>query len=256
MAEELAKKQPTEVATIQHKRGLEEPVDSSELIIPRVMLIQNTPPKTVTVDRKTCPPGTLINSLTASPLQLDDKDGVPFIPIIRGVKWIRFNAQDETMQDGSPNPMFNSEFEAGAKIWESRDPNDARVKKDGEWGANGEPPLATKFIEFLILIPTESMPLVVGFAKTSFKAGKQLTSLLQFSKKPDIFSEKFRLFVKEEKNDKKQSYYVMTIVKIGDASEAEHAEAEAIYKNFVGREIKVHGEEDVAEPVATRQPWE
>lgn len=247
---EISKKQDSQVAIPQIKRGLEEGVDSADLIIPRLMLIQNTPPKTVAIDRTTCPSGTLINSLTALPLALDEKDGVQFLPVIRGVKWVRFNA----LEDGKPG--WDAAYEPGAKIWESRDPRDPRVIEQGAWGKNNEPPIATKFIEFLIVAAGETMPLVVGFAKTSFGAGKRLSSMVQFSKKPDIFSEKYRIRAREEQNEKKQAYYVMAVEKVGDATAEEHAEAEAIYNSFAGRELKVHGEEEEAVSVAPRQPWE
>jgi hypothetical protein len=249
---ELAKKAETALAApAPRKMGLEEDVDKSDLIVPRLMLIQYTPPKTVAIDEKLCPPGTLINSLTTQPVQLDDKGGVPIIPIIRGVKWILFNAQDKD------KPNFDPQYEPGAKIWESRDPEDPRVREFGDWGPNNEPPRATKFIEFLIMIPSESMPLVIGFAKTSFNAGKQLSSMVQYTKKPAIFHDKYRLSSKKVQNDQKQSFYVLTVQRIGDATEAEIADAKAYYDTFVGRKIKAHGdEEEEAVPVAPRQPWE
>ena len=248
---ELVKKQNTEIAVAGNKMGLEEGIDNADLIVPRLMLIQYTPPKTVSIDEKLCPPGSLINSLTAQPVMHDDKGGVPFIPIIRGVKWVLFNAQD----DNKPN--FDPNYEPGAKIWESRDPSDPRVIQFGAWGANNEPPIATKFIEFLVTIPGESMPLVLGFAKTSFNAGRQLSSMAQYTKKPAIFHDKYRLLSKKVQNDQKQSFYVLTVQRIGDASEAEITEAKAYYDTFLGKKIKAHGdEEEESVPVAPRQPWE
>lgn len=250
---ELEKTKNTGIA-VTPKMGLEEHVDSSDLILPRLMLIQNTPPKNVTIDRKQCPPGTLINSITAQPLKVDENGGVPFFPIIRGVKWIMFNAQDKD------KPNFDANYEEGAKIWESRDPRDPNVIKYGEWTkdeqGNSVPPRATKFIEFLVIVPTEDMPLILGFAKTSFAAGKQLTSMVTYTKKPAIFGDKYRLSVKEDKNEKKQSYFVLTISKIGDASETEFAECKNIFDGFAGKNLKAHGDEEAAEPVAARQPWE
>ncbi len=252
MSEELEKKnQNTELATQQRKMGLEEDVDKSDLIVPRLMLIQYTPPKTVSIDEKLCPPGTLINSLTTQPVALDDKGGVPIVPIIRGVKWIMFNPQNEN------DPNFDKQYEPGGKIWESRDPEDPKVREFGEWGPNSEPPRATKFIEFLIMIPGESMPLVVGFAKTSFAAGKQLSSMVQYTKKAAIFQDKYRLRSKKLQNDKKQYYFVLTVERVGDATEQEIEDAKSYYDTFAGRKIKAHGdEEEEVTPVAPRQPWE
>jgi hypothetical protein len=253
---ELATKQETAIAHAGDRRGFEGGIDSEDLIIPRAMLIQNTPPRTVAIDRKVCVPGTIINSLTALPIPTDDKGNIFFIPVIVGRKWIRFNAQEPKMQDGSPNPLFNQEFEPGAKIWESKDPRDERVIKEGSWGKNNEPPLATKILEFLCVILAEPMPLVISFSKTSFKAGKQLASMCQYSGKADMFATKYRLSVKTEKNDRQQEYFSLAVGKIGDSTTEEFARAEGIYKSFVGKELKVHGEEDTAEPVSPKQPWE
>lgn len=245
----LQKKQETGLAPVS-RRGLEEPIQNEDLIIPRLMLIQNTPPKSVTIDKKICTPGTLINSLTVLPIALDEKGGAPFIPILRGVKWIRFNAQD------ADKPGYDPSYELGAKMWESRNPADPRVKEQGAWGPDNKAPLATKFIEFLCLVDGESMPLVIGFAKTSFAAGKQLTSMAQFSNK-DLFARKYRLRSKEQTNDRKQNFYSLAVELIGDASEEEFKRAEEMYTSFSNREYKVHGEEDEAVPAPSeRQPWE
>lgn len=252
----IEKKQETAIVQQTERRGFEGGIDSEDLIIPRAMLIQNTPPRTVAIDRRICVPGTIINSLTALPIPVDEKENILFIPIIVGRKWIRFNAQEPKMQDGSPNPLFNPDYEPGAKIWESKDPRDERVIKEGAWGKDNTPPLATKILEFLCVILAEPMPLVLSFSKTSFKAGKQLASMCQYSGKPDMFSTKYRLSVKTEKNDRQQEYFSLAVGKVGDVTAEEFARAETIYKNFVGKELKVHGDEDNTEPVSPKQPWE
>lgn len=254
---ELAVKAETTTAIDRPvRRGFEGGVDSEDLIIPRAMLIQNTPPKTVTIDKKICPPGTVINNLTALPLKTDERGGIFFIPVIVGRKWIRFNAVERSLADGTPNPLFNSDFEEGAKIWESRDPRDPRVIEEGAWGKDGEKPLATKILEFLCIVEGEEMPLVLSFSKTSFKAGKQLVSMAQYSGKDDLFSMKYRLQAKEEKNDKKQEFYSLAVSKVGPVTDEEFRHAEDLYESFSGKDIKIHGEEEETDPVSAKQPWE
>lgn len=253
----LATKNETAIDT-PARRGMEEPIDNSDLIIPRVMLIQNTPPKTVTIDRKQCPPGTIINSLTAQPLPLDEKGGVFFVPVLRGKKWIRFNAQEKGKRG------YVEGYELGAKIWESRDSRDPLVMKEGAWEGN-EAPLATEIIEFLILVPGQGVPLVLGFSRTSFNAGKKLTSLAQFAKRgdgssADLFERAYRLRAEEKQNDQKQQYYVLNVDLVAPVEQdsALFKEAESLYSSFRGRDIKAHGEEEPAPvpPPAARQPWE
>lgn len=250
--QELQQKQETAVSTQRSRRGFEQPIDNSDLIIPRVMLIQNTPPKTVEIDRKQCPPGTIINSVTAQPIS-DENGSMIVIPIIFGMKWIRWNAQDKN------KPGYDPNFELGAKIWESKDPKDPRVLSEGQFGPAGEAPLATKLIEFLVMIPGQKMPIVLSFMKTSYNAGKRLLTLAQFAEEesPDLFGMKYKVSAKETQNAEKQSYFILKVDPAGKCSEDEFKKAESLYNKFHGADIKVHGEEEeAAEPAAKKQPWE
>lgn len=238
--------------------GMDDDAERGELIIPRLMLVQHMPFRNVEVNKRECPPGTLVSSITASAVATEDGKGtadggsIVVIPVIRSRKWIRFNPMKKD------DAGFDPGAEPGAKIWESNDPDDPRVKADGEWGPNGEPPLATKIIEFLVMIPGEPLPHVLSFLRSSFNAGKQLSTICKYGKKPSgrnaIYAHRIRMRVKETKNEKGQ-FFVPIIQEAGFASDEEYETARAIREDFRHVDMKVHdvGEEPEAAPV---QPWD
>lgn len=221
------------------KRGLEELVDREDLIIPRASLLQSKSPEVedAVYAHLGLKPGMIINSLTKKVLPES------FIPIVRFVNWIRFNPRDKKHEN------FDPSFEPGAIMWMSNDPHDPRVQREGGWGANGEKPLATKFVNFLSYFPGVDMPIIVSFAKTSFAAGKELTSLVKFTP-GDTFSRKYKIVSKQEKNDL-GSWFEFKIAQLGEEecipTAEEFALAELWYTEMSKRtqDIKVHDQASV-----------
>lgn len=200
------------------RRGLEERPDQGDFEIPRAKLLQALSPE-VQDPGLTLKQGQIINSLT--------KDTLPaeFIPVFRmPSNWIRFNPRKKD------DPNFDSDYGLGDVIWRSSDPSDPRVIEQGQFGAKGEPPKATKFLNFFCLFPGVDMPIVVSFSKTSFKAGKHFNSLIQFST-GDMFSKKYRLASKQVTTGA-GTYFVLTVEKVGETSINEFGIAEVLYKEF------------------------
>ncbi len=248
---ELVTKAPTAIDR-PHTRGHENHVAQEDMLIPRVMLIQFTPPKTVEIDPAVITPGKIINSVTVQELPKDAK-GYPFIPIKRSVNWVRFNPQKQE------DPNFDPSYEMGAMIWSSNDPKDPRVLKEGAWGPKSEPPLATKFINYLAWFPGLDFPAVLSFARTSFKAGKALTTMTEMlHRADDLFRWKYRLLAKQEQNDQKQKYYVLAVEEIGRTTDEEFAKAEEIYGIFAEKAIDAYEDDAAAtaEPAKEPQPWD
>jgi hypothetical protein len=122
-------------------------------------------------------------------------------------------------------------------IWNTNNPHDPRVEEYGKFGPNGEPPLATKFLNFFSLFPGSKMPIVVSFSKTSFKAGRQLMTIAQLTG-GDMFSRKYKLGVKKEAGDQ-GSYYVFTVDPAGVVEGDLFKQAERLYEDFATKPIKV-----------------
>ena len=229
MTNEVQTTPGTGLAATQQGSSLTSGYDPKDLIIPRALLIQHTPPKNIELDQDIHRPGMVIDNLTLNPLPK------VFVPIMVRTKWIRFNAQEESKAG------FDPAFEPGAKIWESDDPLDPRVQSEGKWGPKNEPPLATKFLEFLCVFEGLEMPILVGFAKTSLMAGQQLISLARFSGQPHMFSNKYELGSKLVTNDQKQKYFVLTVKRLGAVPEDLLAYCGSIYESFARvRDLRTH----------------
>lgn len=228
MTTELDKKQETALAKPK-KRGFEEPTQREDLLMPRAKLLQALSPEVVESGDK-FQAGQIINSLT--------REILPdvFIPIFKFTFWMRFNPRN------AKDPRFDGNYGPGDMMWRSSDPFDPRVDKEGKFGPGGERPLATKFLNFFSFFPGVKMPVIVSFSNTSFKAGKRLLSLAQFSD-ADMFSRKYSLKCKSEKNDI-GTFFVFTVDPSGIAEGEDLKAAEQWWTDFHERtkEIQVHDE--------------
>ena len=211
-------------------RGFEsKDIDQSDLIIPRAKLLQKLSPE---VDEG-MKPGQIINSLT--------KEALPeeFIPIFVFKNYIRFNLKN------TDDPNFDSGFEPGAIMWRSNDYLDEKVQKETKFGSNGEKPLATTFMNFFSYFPGISMPIIISFSKTSYKAGKQLLSLAKFSG-GDMFGKKYKLQSHKETNDI-ATYFVLKTAVSGKPTADELKRCESWWNEYSQKQIIVHEEEVVEE---------
>lgn len=223
------------------QRGFEAGLDKEDLIIPRAKLIQALSPE-MTEGLEGVKVGAIINSLTKEVLPQE------FIPIFMFKNYIRFNPRSKD------DPNFNSDFEPGAVIWKSTDPEDPRVVEETRFGDEGEKPLATTFLNFFSFFPGCAMPVVVSFSKTSYKAGKQLLSLAKFST-GDMFSRKYRLTSQVETNHI-ASYAVLKVAAVGAASPEDQKLCEKLWNDFSAKakDIQVH-EEGTQEETTEGRPY-
>jgi len=197
-------------------RGFEEPIDRAELIMPRAKIVQSTSAEADKVSL-----GSIVNNITGD--VLPNK----FIPIMKFTQVIKFNSRDPKSEDFDPN------YEPGAYMWLINDPNDHRWE-EGEFGPDGEKPKAIKTINFLSLFEGQSIPVVLSFFNTSFKAGKRLLSLAVYSSmatKKDMFANKYALETTKTTNDK-GTFYVLNVSPSGESTEEEFKLCESIYTQF------------------------
>jgi hypothetical protein len=214
------------VAQTGRPLGFEAEESREDLIIPRAKLLQALSPECVEGTHR---PGVIINSLTKDPLSSE------FQPVFWFKNWIRWNPR----RDGDPN------YEPGAMIWRTDDPNDPRVLSEARFGDNGEKPLATAYLNFFCIFKDSAMPVVISFSNTSYKAGKNLFSLAKFAG-VDMFARKYSLTTKSEKNDA-GTYFVFVTNNAGIASPDEYARGKQLWESFASRkkDIQVHDEADV-----------
>ena len=233
MSNEITKTEAA-LATGTHQRGFEGGITQEDLIIPRAKLIQALSPEIT--EGLGVKPGAIINSLTKEVLPDE------FIPVFMFKNYIRFNPRSKA------DPNFDPAFEPGAVVWKSTDPEDPKVVAETRFGPNGEKPIATTFLNFFSCFPGVSMPVIVSFSKTSYKAGRQLLSLAKFCG-GDMFSRKYRLSSLMETNDI-ATYAVLKVAPAGAVSPEECKLCERLWNDFSekAKEIQVH--EDITdEPV-------
>jgi len=219
-------------ANMSDCRGFEEPVDQSDLIIPRAKLLQPTADE-LTQEGNLLRSGMVINSLTKTELSK------VFTPIFYYKEYMRFNGRKKEDKN------FNPEFAPGVLMWRTRDANDSRVLEQCSFGPNGEAPIAITSLNFLCLFEGESMPTILSFTKSSYRAGKNLLSLAKL-RGGAMFSRKYRLGVVTMKGDE-GNYYVLKVDPAGDCDPETFKTAEGYFTAFAPkRDSIVAHVEDIA----------
>lgn len=213
------------VAPNEQRLGFDDPVDQGDLIIPRVKLMQGLSPE-LKDESLLLRQGQIINSLTKEVLPQE------FVVIKKSKFWIRFNPRKAEDHGFDPN------YKPGAFIWKSSDPNDERVKQFKDFGPNGERPLCTAFLNFLVLFNGVTMPVMLSFCNTSYKSGKDLLSHLQFGG-GNIFSRKFKLTSFLDSNPK-GDYYSLKVIPAGNTDGDLYAKAVATYNDFNKVDLSEH----------------
>ena len=233
MGKDVAVKQSTALSTNVNRRGFETESGKEDLLIPRSKLIQPLSPE---VDELGIKAGAIINSLTKEILP------ATFIPVFVFKEFIRFNARATDKAGYDPN------FPLGALMWKTSDPTDPLVEQT-KFGPNGEQPVGQAVLNFFSYFPGCAMPIIVSFAKTRYKAGKQLYSLTKFCQ-GDMFSRKYTLSTKKETNDS-GSYWVYQVAPDGIAEGEDYKAGEALWNNFSSKaqSLNVHEVEEVTEAV-------
>ena len=222
----IAKEEHTIVKTQAIGRGFEESTDKEDIILPRASLLQALSPEVID-GVEGCRPGIVINNIT--------QEALPevFVPIFKWTEYLKFNPRDSKAEG------FDPAFEAGALIWKTTTPTPEQLA-ECKFGEAGEKPAAMKVMNFLCYFVGVEMPIVLSFAKTSFKAGKKLISLAQFSG-GDMFSRKYKLQAHQTESNGNR-YFVYEVGIVSKANKEEFAIAESWYENFRGKEIKTHDE--------------
>lgn len=117
-----------------------------------------------------------------------------------------------------------------------------------EW-LEDKPPICTEIINMLSVIRSPEFDgeiVVVSFMKTSFKAGKYLVSKIKYAatgRCKDVWSKKYKLYIKQEKNDRGMFYILQTDSGVA-VSSTEYKDGLAMYSSAINQEIKV----DYSEP--------
>lgn len=208
---DVVKKANTAVSTeTQPPRGLDDE-DPSDLLLPRIELLQSMSPA---VQQGLGTAGTLVNQISKTPLPTDI-----FIPIAMHRKFIKWIPRNE----------------GGGIEYQTTNPKDPRVIEDTKWGPHGEKPSCTKYMNFLVLLEGQTLPIIISFAMTSFQAGRKLYTMCKMAG-GDIWNKKYKLHAVSKSNNM-GTFFVFDVTEAGDSSEQDRKTCEALYTTFSGRDL-------------------
>lgn len=217
---DVVKKEETSTAVApatQQARGLSDE-DTTELLLPRIELLQAMSPAVQSGLGKA---GELVNQITKSPLSTNI-----FIPIAMHRKFIKWIPRNE----------------GGGVEYQTTDPKDPRVVADTQWGPHGEKPSCTKYLNFLVLLEGETLPIVLSFAMTSFQTGRKLYTMCKMAG-GDIWNKKYKLLA-QSKTNQMGTFFVFDVQEAGATGEREKMIAEQLYDAFSKRDLKFDMEND------------
>lgn len=206
----VAKKQTTAVAKPTTSRGFEDE-DASELLLPRIELLQSMSPA---VQNGLGKAGQLVNQISKTPLSTD-----VFSPIAMHRKFIKWIPRSE----------------GGGIEYQTTDPKDSRVIEDTKWGPHGEKPTCTKYLNFLVKLEGETMPIILSFAMTSFQAGRKLYTMCKMAG-GDIWARKYRLLALSKTNQM-GTFFVFDVTDGGNTKDEDKDICESLYNSFSTRDL-------------------
>jgi hypothetical protein len=208
-----AKKSSTAVAKpTTAPRGFEYE-DPKDLLMPRVELLQSMSPAVQEGKGKA---GDIVNQISKSPLPTDI-----FIPIAMQRKYIKWIPRSE----------------GGGIEYQTNNPKDPRVIEDTKWGPHGEKPTCTAYMNFLILLEGQTLPIVLSFSMTNYQTGRELFTMCKMAN-CDMWLKKYCLRTKTKKNNM-GTWFVFDVVEAGDTKSEDAKVAEMIYNSFAKTEFKV-----------------
>lgn len=206
-------------------RGREN-VDKSDLVLPRLKLLQPLSPEAQDED-KNAEAGHLFNTLT----QQDFGSSIIFIPIVHFKSRIYWRDRDDdsgeriicSASDGlHPKSQEFADLCTSCKkqVWN----NQAKDPKD-------KAPKCTMLYNFAILIEGEASPIALSMERSKIKVAKKLLSLITCTGNLDMFAKKYKLGVTKEKN-KKGIWYNYDITPVGFVTADEFKVAESTYQSL------------------------
>lgn len=110
-------------------------------------------------------------------------------------------------------------------------PDDPRTR----FGADGEKPVATKFMEYVALLGDENEPIALSFKGSGLKTARQLNGLIKF-RNADSYASVFELTPTKQKNDK-GTFYTFAVRLAGNADEDTFAYAAQVYESIAGKQL-------------------
>lgn len=209
-----------------------ENIDKSDLVLPRIKLLQPLSPE---ID-KGFTAGDLINSLTGESYGKK----MTIIPIIHFKSRIYWKEREEGggMLCSAHDALHPSrtEFAPNCSMCTLKDwNNSAKTAKD-------KAPKCVIYYNFAVLINNSPMPVALSMERTKIRIAKKLLSLAAYSGgQLDMFARKYEVITEKVKNEQ-GTWYNYNISPAGFVSEEEFQRAEAVYESLKDLALSVEQE--------------
>jgi len=189
--------------------GMASNITPSDLRLPRVALLQSKSPQ---VEREEAKAGQFLNTLTQEVIE----SPVIFTPVFVFKNVIKYKPREQ----------------GGGIIYKTTNFT-PEVIKDITWDGATKP-AATQFINAVVLVKGQDIPLIISFSMTSFKTGQDLLTLIQLSGQ----AWKFHYALESVKAaNAKGSYYVMRVKRLRPTDADTIIEAVSLYDQVKGMSI-------------------
>ena len=218
--EALVAQQNAELATQQESPMGFEDEDASDMIIPRVKVVQTLSPER---KDKIAEEGDIINSLTK-----DKLNGKVFVPVFK----FNNNIDWKDRADGGGIMCIARDGKVGEKSDGSQVmcASCRRCEFDNTKQGKESLPKCTKYINFFGFFAGERMPIILSFAKTNYNEGKKLYSLAKVTMQ-NMWNYGYTLNEKlMAKNG--NEWYIITATPAGASNEEDRVFALELYKTF------------------------
>lgn len=207
---------------VNQPTGIASNVTAQDLRLPRVALLQALSPQLNENDQLKA--GMFYNTL----LQETIPQPMVFTPVFIFKNVIKYRPREE----------------GGGIIYKTTNYT-PDVIKDCQWDGTNKP-LATEFINAVVLVKGQDIPLIVSFCKTSLKSGQDLLTLVQLSGQ----AWKYNYSLEAQKVIKNNNTFYVMRVKRGKPADADTLiEAASLYESVKGMSIDTDYE-DVEEHAA------
>lgn len=204
--------------------GLASNVTAQDLRLPRVALLQALSPQLNEND--TLKAGMFYNTLLQEPIP----SPLVFTPVFIFKNVIKYNPR-----------------ESGGGIIYKTTNFTPEVIRDCQWDGMNKP-LATEFINAVVLVKGQDIPLIISFSKTSLKSGQDLLTLVQLSGQ----AWKYDYALESQKVTKNNNtFYVMRVKRGKLADAATVADASSLYESVKGMSIDTDYEDAAEEHTTT-----
>ena len=211
MNKEITKKKTQEVAKPSTTpRGFENE-DAKDLLLPRIELLQGL---SAAVQEGKGKAGEIVNQISKAPLPTNT-----FIPIAMHRKYIKWIPRNE----------------GGGIEYQTANPNDERVLEDTKWGQHGEKPTCTSYMNFLVLLEGQTLPIVLSFSMTNYQEGRKLYTMCKMAG-CDIWLKKYKIASKSKTNNS-GTWHVFDISEAGDTDPKDAKIAEELFTTFSERDL-------------------